>query len=71
MFVTISEFEENLEEYLLLAATEDVLITKNGTAVAKLTSPCRYRLETVDSLFGSLPDTISPEGAREERLDKI
>lgn len=39
MSVTATELKNNLGKYLILSATEDVLITKNGRVVAKLTNP--------------------------------
>ena len=39
MQVTATEFKANLGHYLDLAATEDVLISKNGNPVARLTGP--------------------------------
>lgn len=63
--------KENLSKYLLLSATEDVYITKNGKIVSKLTNPFRERVEVAKSLFGVLPADIGEEEAREERLNKI
>lgn len=69
--ITATELKLNLGKYLLLAATEDIYITKNGTTVAKLVSPYQNKLSLVDELFGSVPDTLTLEEAREERLSKI
>lgn len=71
MSITATELKLNLGKYLLLAATEDIYITKNGTTVAKLVSPYQNKLSLVDELFGSVPDTLTLEEAREERLSKI
>lgn len=71
MSITATELKLNLGKYLLLAATEDIYITKNGTTVAKLVSPYQNKLSLVDELFGSVPDTLTLEEAREERLTKI
>lgn len=71
MSITATEFKTNLGKYLIMAATEDIYITKNGRTVAKLTAPYQNKLETVNSLFGSVPDTMTLEEAREERIDKI
>ena len=71
MSITATELKANLGQYLLLAASEDVYITRNGKVVARLTSPFQDKLDIVDSLYGSIPGTITPEEAREERLDKI
>lgn len=71
MSITATELKANLGKYLLLAATEDIFITKNGRTIAKLTSPYQNKLDTIESLFGSIPDTVTFEDAREERLNKI
>ena len=71
MSITATELKLNLGKYLLLAATEDIYITKNGTTVAKLVSPYQDKLSVVDKLYGSVPDTFTLEEAQEERLSKI
>ena len=68
MNVTATELKLNLGKYLLLAATQDIYITRNGKTIAKLVSPYQDRVDTVDALFGSVPDTITLEEARKERL---
>ena len=55
MSITATELKNNLGKYLLLSATEDVFITKNGTVVAKLTKPHQDSVEVAKSLFGILP----------------
>lgn len=71
MSITATELKENLSKYLLLAATEDVYISRNGNIIAKLTSPFSERVSIVDSLCGVLPDTMTPEEARKERLEAL
>ncbi len=71
MSITATELKSNLGKYLLLAATEDIYITRNGKTVAKLSSPYQDRVETAKSLFGILPSDVTLEEAREERLDRI
>lgn len=71
MSITATELKANLGKYLLLAASEDIFITRNGKVVARLTSPYQDKLDVVDALFGSIPATMTPEEAREERLEKI
>ena len=68
MSVTATELKNNLGKYLLLSATEDIFITKNGKVVAKLTSPYEDRVKTVKSLFGILPKDADIEAVRQERL---
>lgn len=71
MSITATELKLNLGKYLLLAATQDIYITRNGKTIAKLVSPYQDRVDTVDALFGSVPDTMTPEEAREERLNSL
>ena len=68
MSVTATELKANLGKYLTLAATEDVYITQYGKVIAKLTNPFQDRMEIADSLIGILPQTMTYEEAREERL---
>ena len=71
MSITATELKQNLSKYLLLSMTEDIYITRNGKVVSKLTNPFQDKLSTVDALFGSVPDTVTLEEAREERLDML
>lgn len=68
MSITATELKNNLGKYLLLAATEDIFITKNGKIIAKLTNPYQDRVETAKSLFGILPKDADLAGAKAERL---
>ena len=68
MSITATELKNNLGKYLLLSATEDIFITKNGKVVAKLVNPYQDRVETARSLFGILSEDADLEAAREERL---
>ena len=71
MSITATELKANLGKYLLMAATEDVYVTRNGRTVAKLTSPYQNKLDTVNSLFGSIPAGMTLEESKEERLNKV
>jgi len=71
MSITATELKNNLGKYLLLSATEDIFITKNGKIVAKLTNPYQDRVETAKSLFGILPTDTNEENEKAERLANI
>ena len=71
MSITATELKLNLGKYLLLAATQDIYITRNGKTIAKLVSPYQDRVDTVDTLLGSVPDIMTLEEAREERLNSL
>lgn len=71
MSITATELKANLSKYLQISATEDVYITRNGKVISKLTNPFQERVAIAKSLFGILPDDITEEEAREERLNKL
>ena len=71
MSITATELKSNLGKYLLLSATEDIYITRNGKVVSKLTNPFQERVDIAKSLFGIIPGNITHEQAKEERLSKI
>ena len=54
MFITATELKSNLGKYLLLAAEEDIYITRNGKVVAKPSNPNQDRVDIAKSLFGIL-----------------
>ncbi len=71
MTITATDLKENLSKYLTLSVTEDVYITKNGRVLTMLTNPFQDRVNIAKSLFGCIPADITPEEAREERLERI
>ena len=70
MFISATELKKNMGKYLDLAANEDIIITKNGKRVAKLTSANEDKVSMAESLIGILPSETSLEEAREERLKR-
>ncbi|MDR0929875.1 MAG: type II toxin-antitoxin system prevent-host-death family antitoxin [Oscillospiraceae bacterium] len=69
MQVTATEFKNNIGKYLSLVSTEDILITKNGKNIAKLSSAKQSKVDIVRSLIGSVPnDGFTLQDAREERM---
>lgn len=71
MSITATELKQNLGKYLMISATEDVFITKNGKVVAKLSNPYQDRVDMAKSLFGSVPQNVTLDEAKQERLDRI
>lgn len=71
MSITATELKSNLSKYLLLSATEDVFITRNGKVISKLTNPFQQRVDIAKSLFGVIPADITLEEARAERLKNV
>ena len=70
MYITATELKINMSKYLLLAESEDIYITRNGKIVAKLSNPFQQRVDMAKSLFGSVPQGMTLEEAKEERLGK-
>ena len=72
MVITATEFKTNLGKYLELASTEDILITKNGKAIAQLSMPNIKRLGLLDNLVGlaEAEFPIDEEDIKNERLSK-
>ena len=71
MSITATELKTNLSKYLMLSATEDIYITRNGKIISKLTNPFIDRVAMVESLVGIIPDTLDIDDAKEERVKKI
>ncbi len=55
MSITATELKNNLGKYLMLSATEDILITKNGKVVAKLTNPAIFNFTLLPMQNYTLP----------------
>lgn len=70
MMVTATEFKSNLGHYLNAAQSEDILISKNGRAIAKLSSPYANRSDAMKSLFGILPEHVTVDDARAIRAEE-
>lgn len=75
--ITLTELKENLGKYVLLSQTEDILITKNGKIISRLTEPFTARKERMEKqkiakrLVGSIGGNYSSlDDLRAERLSK-
>ena len=71
VYITATELKNNLGKYLMLAATEDIFITRNGKVVAKLSNPHQDRVDIAKSLFGILSNEPTLEKVREDNLNSI
>ena len=71
MVITATEFKTNLGKYITLADAEDIIITKNGRSVAKLTHARDVNLVRLSALRGVLKEkNTTLESVRAERLGK-
>lgn len=69
--ITATELKENLSKYLVMSASEDVYVTKNGRVLSKLTNPFQDRVAIAKSLFGCIPADATLEEVKEERLNQL
>ena len=55
--ITATELEKNLDKYLELSSTEDIVITENGKIISVLTNPAirSSALEALDSISAKYP----------------
>ena len=79
MQIALSELKINVGKYVDLAETQDVIITKYGSPVAKI---IRFDKEpwylkkmpetvtSVEQLFGTLPADVDLDDIKAERLSK-
>ncbi len=70
MLITATEFKTNIGKYLTLVNEEEIIITKNGKGIAKLSPLKEDKVKMAESLFGIIPNDMTLEQAREERLKK-
>lgn len=70
MIVTVTELKKNLNKYLKVINNEDVLITKRGKVVAKLSKPKSSKVAAINNLVGIADNgsDVSLDDIKEERL---
>ena len=68
-FGSNDKFYRLIFQYDIRPSKEDILITKNGKIVAKLTNPNQNKVNMAKSLFGILPEDASLDDAKAERLN--
>lgn len=75
MEITLTELKGNLGKYVMMSKEEDILITKNGKIISRLTEPFAKRKEKMEKqkiareLIGSAKgEYMSLDDIRAERL---
>ena len=71
MIITATEFKANFGHYLERVTDEEIVITRNGKRIAKLTSIANDKTNILHSLTGILPSDVSLEEEKEKRLSEI
>ena len=73
MIITATELKTNLGKYLDMIVEEDILITKNGKIIAKLSQPDAEKIAILKTLVGyakGVQDDTSLDEIKSERLSK-
>lgn len=77
MEITLTELKGNLGKYIVMSQKEDILVTKNGKIISRLTEPFSARKEKTEKqriakrLVGSIKsDYLSLDELRTERLSR-
>jgi len=68
MIVSSTEVQNNFGKYLDMAAGGEVIITKNGLPVARLLGANETASFLSDRLVGIVPEDVTLEDAKSERL---
>jgi prevent-host-death family protein len=69
MIITSTEFKLNLGRYLDLVSQEEIIITRNGRRIAKLTADEEDLVSVAQSLFGIAANANLTDGKiKEERI---
>ncbi len=71
MVITVTELKQNLDKYLQLAETENILISSNGNIPVMLSNPHADRIAMANSLLGVIPSDITLEEALIEKANKF
>ena len=79
MQIALSDLKLNIDKYVDLAETEDIIITKYGKPAAKIIrfdkEPWQLKeipekISCITQLFGTLPNDLNLDDVKEERLAK-
>lgn len=70
MIVTSTEVQNNFGKYIDLASNHEIIITRNGSPVARLLGANQAVHFLSDKLVGIVPDDVNENAAKEERLSK-
>ena len=69
MKVAATELKSNFGYYLKLVEKEDILITKNGKTVARMSNPRISAVNTLTGILkGKIPEEADRQWTREARL---
>jgi prevent-host-death family protein len=70
MIVSSTEVKNNFGKYLDIAVGQEILITRNGTAVARLIGINAAEKSLSEQLRGILPSDIDENAIKDERMKR-
>ena len=70
MIVSSTEVQNNFGKYLDLASGQEIVITRNGSAVARLIGMKREKNFLSEQLRGIIPADVDEEGVKAERMSR-
>ena len=68
MIVTSTEIQNNFGKYLNLASGQEIVITKNGAAVARLIGIKTKKKSLSSRLVGLVPADVDEDSIKAERI---
>ena len=70
MIVTLIEAQNNFGRYIELANEQEIIVTKNGSPVARIIGIKGDTPFLSDKLVGIIPIYVSEKEAKDERLER-
>ena len=70
MIVNSTDIQNNFGKYLELASGQEIVITRNGTAVARLIGMGKQENSISKQLRGIIPADADEEAAKNERMSR-
>ena len=70
MIVSSTEVQNNFGKYLDLASRQEIVITKNGTAVARLIGTGVQKKSLAEQLRGIIPSDVDEKSIKAEKMSR-
>ena len=67
MIITTAEFQNDLNKYISMVASEDIFLTQEGKTVAVVVKPEKSAVDSLRGLLKGAPDNLD---IKEERLSR-
>ena len=68
MIVSSTDIQNNFGKYLDMASEQEIMITKNGTAVARLIGIRMQKTSISEQLRGIIPANVGEKAIKDERM---